>query len=145
MVNKYKKLSINGRKIDEHRYIIEQHLDRKLDRNELVHHIDGNKRNNELYNLELIPIREHVKKHIAQGDLFTITSEISKEFAKKRREAITDGNNFICTKCGISKTPTEFHKHKRHWNGIECECKICKLKRCKDYRERKKLENASVV
>ena len=37
-MNNYKQLFINGKHIDEHRYIMEQHLGRKLDRNEYVHH-----------------------------------------------------------------------------------------------------------
>lgn len=42
MTNSYKQLSINGKHIDEHRYIMEQHLGRKLERNEYVHHKNGN-------------------------------------------------------------------------------------------------------
>jgi len=39
----------------EHRLIMEKHLDRYLDRKEIVHHIDGNKQNNKLENLMLFP------------------------------------------------------------------------------------------
>lgn len=37
----------------EHRYLIEKKIGRLLDRSEIVHHIDGDKLNNELSNLEL--------------------------------------------------------------------------------------------
>lgn len=43
-MNKYKALKINGKKIDEHRLIMEKILGRKLQRNEVIHHINGKKR-----------------------------------------------------------------------------------------------------
>jgi len=41
--------------IYEHRYRMEKHIGRKLKGTELVHHIDGNKKNNNLENLMLLP------------------------------------------------------------------------------------------
>ena len=61
---KYKAIKVNGRKIDEHRYVMECHLGRKLSRNEVVHHKDGNKRNNNIDNLELVSRRDHSKMHM---------------------------------------------------------------------------------
>lgn len=37
-----------------YRKIIEQHLGRKLNRNEIIHHKDGNQRNNKLSNLKIL-------------------------------------------------------------------------------------------
>lgn len=39
--------------VHEHRLVIEEYLGRNLDRSEVVHHIDGNKQNNRIENLEL--------------------------------------------------------------------------------------------
>lgn len=47
----------------EHRLIMSDFLGRKLLRNELVHHIDGNKINNILSNLKLISIGKHTTLH----------------------------------------------------------------------------------
>lgn len=48
----------------EHRIIMEKHIKRKLLPEEIVHHIDGNKRNNKIENLLLLPNRaEHNKLH----------------------------------------------------------------------------------
>jgi hypothetical protein len=55
--------TINGHQVYEHRYLMEQHLKRKLNRNELVHHKDGNKSNNNLHNLEVMNISKHNKHH----------------------------------------------------------------------------------
>jgi hypothetical protein len=49
--------------IREHQYVMEIHLGRKLEKGEIVHHIDGNKRNNSLDNLYLTTVEEHNKLH----------------------------------------------------------------------------------
>lgn len=43
---------------------MEQHLGRKLNRREHVHHLNGDKRDNRLENLELIPAGEHHRQHM---------------------------------------------------------------------------------
>lgn len=52
----------------EHRFLMEQMLNRNLSKTEIVHHKDGNKLNNELSNLELLPsIAYHKLKHRIVG------------------------------------------------------------------------------
>lgn len=54
----------NGSKrILEHRYIMEQYLNRKLNSDEVIHHINGIKDDNDINNLELTNQSEHMKKH----------------------------------------------------------------------------------
>jgi hypothetical protein len=43
----------DGSRVYQHRYVMEQHLGRRLLRTENVHHVDGNRANNNLENLEL--------------------------------------------------------------------------------------------
>ena len=47
----------------EHRMIMEEHLGRKLESNEVVHHIDGNKHNNDILNLTIMSRSEHSRWH----------------------------------------------------------------------------------
>ena len=46
-----------------HRLIMEEHLGRKLDANEVVHHINGNTRDNRIENLVVMSRGEHSKLH----------------------------------------------------------------------------------
>lgn len=48
----------------QHRFIMEQHLGRKLETNEHVHHKNGVKTDNRLTNLELLIASEHHKLHV---------------------------------------------------------------------------------
>lgn len=60
---KYKRISIKGKRIHEHRYIMEIHIGRELNKNEHVHHINHNKNDNRIENLELLNCSDHMKKH----------------------------------------------------------------------------------
>lgn len=46
-----------------HRFIMEQHLGRKLSSDEIVHHRDENKLNNDITNLEIMTRSEHASHH----------------------------------------------------------------------------------
>ena len=47
----------------EHRQVMEQHLGRRLNRHEVVHHINGNNADNRLKNLELTTFSEDIRQH----------------------------------------------------------------------------------
>ena len=47
----------------EHRLIMEEHLGRKLSSDEIVHHIDGDKHNNDILNLTIMSRSEHSRWH----------------------------------------------------------------------------------
>lgn len=53
-----------------HRYVMEKHLGRKLSSDEVVHHIDENKENNSIYNLQIMTRSEHAIHH--HGDLSNV-------------------------------------------------------------------------
>lgn len=57
------KTYINGRYIYEHRYLIEQKIGRLIRDNEHVHHLNGEKLDNRIENLQLMKQNIHIKLH----------------------------------------------------------------------------------
>lgn len=51
----------------EHDVIMEEILGRRLQKNEVVHHIDGNRANNEIHNLVVMDFREHARLHALEN------------------------------------------------------------------------------
>ena len=61
----YLRINVNGERILQHRHIMQEHLGRKLKREEVIHHIDGNKLNNAIENLLLTSQGQHISKYDA--------------------------------------------------------------------------------
>lgn len=81
----YKKIKLsNGKTINEHRYFMERHLGRKLDRYEVVHHRNENPRDNRIENLEIKSLSEHSRDHRIGKPLSEETKQkMSKKMAEK--------------------------------------------------------------
>lgn len=135
MENKYKAIKVNGKKVDEHRNKMEILLGRKLTFNEVVHHVDGNKSNNEISNLMLMTRSEHSKIHSTGlkknpstiekirvlGILNRPASKISIETVKQIRKCISEGfkNIEISKKLNVSKHTVGRIRRNQNWSWVK--------------------------
>lgn len=85
----------------EHRIVMENHLGRSLSNEEIVHHIDGNKHNNHISNLEVMSIVEHGKHHAVYGrKMRTICcSYCGKEFTREARRLFSKKSPVCSRRC----------------------------------------------
>ena len=59
----YRRICVNNKILQEHRYLMERHLGRKLSSKEIIHHINEDKLDNRVENLQIMSRSEHAKHH----------------------------------------------------------------------------------
>lgn len=86
-------------KVYEHIFIMCKHIGRKLNPNECVHHIDRNRENNCLENLQLLTLSEHAKLHAREdkGTIFVDTNCLT--CGTKLQVSINSTQQYCSAKC----------------------------------------------
>ena len=86
-----------------HRVIMENHLGRLLNTDEIIHHIDGNKKNNLINNLEIMNYKSHCKHHANKRGCKYVTLQCpwcKKIFnLPKNQSFIQKPNKYNCNCC----------------------------------------------
>ena len=94
----------SGRRVLEHRYVMEQHLGRKLESQEIVHHKNKQKRDNRLENLEVHTVASHSKHHSLEfpAEFVDLTcvecGQAVRRYASKHRHNVERGAKPLCSK-----------------------------------------------
>ena len=114
----------NGKVIELSRFLMQEQLGRKLQENEVVHHIDGNKLNDSIENLEVMTRDKHVEEHYKRGDLkWPCTGAIHRKQSKNPNEA-------WCSKCKKFLAKELFNNNNSRWNKLSKFCKKCNNEAC---------------
>lgn len=73
----YPKLFSNGKWRDAHRVVMEEYLGRRLDRNEVVHHLNGDITDFCLENLDIMLLSVHTSSHKSGVEIPSVQGENS--------------------------------------------------------------------
>lgn len=68
----------NGKKVREHRWLMEQHIGRPLTADEEVHHINHDPLDNRMENLQLVTRAAHIALHAAEKQRYADTKACAK-------------------------------------------------------------------
>lgn len=117
----YRMLSIDSRPISEHRYVMEQQLGRRLLTTEHVHHINHDRLDNRLENLELLSSRTHHNQHV-------------KNFRDEKTKQ--------CCACKQIKPRAQFDRVQNpRRDPSDNKCRICKNTYLRAWRAQRKLNS----
>ena len=114
----YKYITVDGKLIREHRYVMEEVLGRPLLPTEVVHHKDGNKKNNVPENLEVMNWGDHSKEHLLSREhksgtsievsCFDMQGNLVKTY-ESYAEAYRDGHGYDRIKACIAGDIETYH------------------------------------
>lgn len=113
----YKILNIKGQIIPEHRYKMQIHLGRKLNQNEVIHHINGNSLDNQIDNLEIMTQNIHAKIHAHNrySYLDIKCDHCNKVFRSTAWRIKNNKHNYCCKKCSHNEKKINGKSYIKHY------------------------------
>lgn len=103
VVPEHPKATKIGKYVLHHRIVMENYLHRMLEDDEVVHHLNGNKRDNNLSNLELLQRKDHISLHQRErGRKYVLLKcpECNKLFEMPHNQSyLSKRNKYNCNFC----------------------------------------------
>ena len=124
-----------------HRYLMEEHLDRKLRSKEIVHHIDGNILNNDMSNLRVMTQSEHARMHMTGKDFSGRKSR--GPHSEETKERIRQGNLGVKRSAETRLRNSEARKGITASDETKYKMSVAQKERFENLSERKKQSDAS--
>ena len=112
----------------EHRVIAERVLGHPLPPNAVIHHVDGNIKNN------------------APGNLVICQNHAEHRLMHHKKARLDDTGSLSlrrCGRCRIVKELSAFHNRKHVWDGKRSECKLCEENRRRELKSKREQSIAS--
>ena len=82
----YLRVNIGRKRVLVHRFMMEQYLGRELDKNEIVHHLNGIKTDNRIENLEVLLNSDHTKSHAERLIEIAVLKKLVRELQDKIKQ-----------------------------------------------------------
>lgn len=105
----------NDGRIKRSRLLMSEHLNRPLEKDEHVHHINGNKTDDRIENLKLFNPSEHIAHHVKDNkhpmykkDRTKVCLNCNKEFSREEK-----GSHFKRDKCCSRECSSQYHVKER--------------------------------
>ena len=109
---------VDGKFILDHRLVMQKNLGRELLETEHIHHLNGDRMDNRVENLQIVTNSEHHAIH--------------------HRDKRNTETHKACPKCNQVLLRSEFHKNKSRPDGCRIRCKTCTRKENNQWRKRMK-------
>lgn len=101
---RYKRIMVDGRNLQMHRYVWEQH-NGPIPAGYIIHHINGNKKDNRLENLSCLTQQEHNKLHAKDREPWNkgLTAGTSAKWKNTMEKALRVRREHSFAKCRLVK------------------------------------------
>lgn len=120
-------------RILEHRYVMSEFMGRPLASDEIVHHKDEDRGNNDISNLEIMTPSQHGTHHSKPAQVMTlICKKCGKEVFRSARQV--NGKRLFCSRScsasfyGRGERETLPHGYGKYRSG--CRCRVCRQANC---------------